>query len=1470
MKQNLLNKLWLRVCMIVAIMTTALSGTVWAEDVTDVLTATSFAATNTTYTDFTNVSFTSDAVYAGNSAKTSNGGIQLRSKNSNSGIVSTISGGKVKSVSITVESGSNTVDVYGSNTAYTAASDLYGNNKGTKLGSLSASGTVTVSDDYAYVGIRSNNGAIYLTNITIVWEVAGGGTPTVATPTFSPAAGAYTSAQNVTISSATEGATIYYTTDGTEPTTNSTQYNGAISVSSSTTIKAMATAAGYDNSSVATATYTIVSIEHEGTQADPYTVADARTAIDAGTGTQGVYATGIVSAIPKAYDAGYKNITFNFVDAAGDTDFLQAYRCGGDEAADVQVGDVVVVYGNLTKYGTTYEFAQGCELISLTHPTAAVEAPIFSPEGGVYTTPQSVNFAVAAPTMEGYTFYYTLDGTEPTTESTLYTGPIEVSTTTTIKAIAVKGGEVSLVTTATYAILAHAGTEADPYSVADAHAAIDANAGLTDVYATGVVTEIATAWSTDHSNISFNFVDAAGDGGSFLQAYRCISTDAADASTVQVGDIVVVKGTLKKYNEIYEFGQGCELVSLTHSGTPADPVIVAENATIDADVTYYELEYEIQNPVDGTELTASTTASWITSCTPSQKSFDRVMIECEANETTTARTATIVLTYGTLTKEVTLTQKGIVAPITQFASLPFSFDGGKADIEGTEGLTQDGLGDYNASPKLKFDSTGDYLLLAFNERPGVLTFDIKGNSFSGGTFKVMVSEDGEEYGTVATYTELGSVETKTITDLGEDIRYIKWVYTQKDAGNVALGNINLAKYSTETAIVAEDATIEADVTYYELIYEIQNPVDGTELTASTTASWITSCTPSQKSFDRVMIECEANETTTARTATIVLTYGTLTKEVTLTQKGVVAPVDDYVTLPYSWAGGTKSELLAETGVTADGLGSDYGETHAPYRVKLDTTGDYIQFKTNERPGVVTIGVKMIGGAATSTIKVQESADGETFTDVQELTISGAQNDVLSLSTTTDFAETSRYIRLLFTKGSNVGVGPISIATYAPIVLSDYTLTIADPENVTITASYGQDVLTNGETAEVTEGTDVTVAFTIVSGYDLQSVTVNGTDDGQAVTLSPGTTEGVYTFTMPAFNVTVNATAVEHVEVVTSDYVLATSITSGKSYVIASGAEDGTVQVMGEQKTNNRGVVEATITGGVLKVSDEYEFVIESASTEDASGYSIFDPDAKGYLYAAGSDKNYLKTQTDNNDNGIWTITFEADGSASIVAEKSTNRNVMQYNSGNTLFSCYATASQSPVYLYEKVESFVPTVQTVTVTDAGYATFVAEKNLEIPTDVLVEVFAVTVEGSYASLQPIVGNIPAGEAVLVKASAGDYNFLSAQTADPIRVNKLVAATTDVTADGTQYVLANGASGIGFYQATPGSTIPAGKAYLVVTAAGVKPFYGFEDDATGIEMVNGQSSMVNDPIFNLAGQRLQKMQRGINIIGGKKVLK
>jgi hypothetical protein len=80
---------------------------------------------------------------------------------------------------------------------------------------------------------------------------------TTAVPAFSPAAGTYTTAQTVTMSDATPGALIYYTTDGTNPTTSSAKYTGPITVSSTQTINAIAAASSYGNSAVASATYAI-------------------------------------------------------------------------------------------------------------------------------------------------------------------------------------------------------------------------------------------------------------------------------------------------------------------------------------------------------------------------------------------------------------------------------------------------------------------------------------------------------------------------------------------------------------------------------------------------------------------------------------------------------------------------------------------------------------------------------------------------------------------------------------------------------------------------------------------------------------------------------------------------------------------------------------------------------------------------------------------------------------------------------------------------------------------------------------------------------------------------------------------------------------------------------------------------------------------------------------------------------------
>lgn len=142
-------------------------------EVTDVLTRSTTGVTSTTYSDWSDKKVTSSAIYAGNSA----GGkeaIQLRSTD-NSGVVTTTSGGKVKKIKVTWQSSTSsgrTLDIYGKNTSYTSASDLYDTNKqGTKLGSIvcGTSTELVVNGEYEFIGLRSKSGAMYLSEIAITW-----------------------------------------------------------------------------------------------------------------------------------------------------------------------------------------------------------------------------------------------------------------------------------------------------------------------------------------------------------------------------------------------------------------------------------------------------------------------------------------------------------------------------------------------------------------------------------------------------------------------------------------------------------------------------------------------------------------------------------------------------------------------------------------------------------------------------------------------------------------------------------------------------------------------------------------------------------------------------------------------------------------------------------------------------------------------------------------------------------------------------------------------------------------------------------------------------------------------------------------------------------------------------------------------------------------------------------------------------
>lgn len=257
----------------------------------------------------------------------------------------------------------------------------------------------------------------------------------------------------------------------------------------------------------------------------------------------------------------------------------------------------------------------------------------------------------------------------------------------------------------------------------------------------------------------------------------------------------------------------------------------------------------------------------------------------------------------------------------------------------------------------------------------------------------------------------------------------------------------------DPAINAANVSIEFDATSGEIDYTIDNPTEATLTAAKTTGDWI-----SNVQVDAVNSKVTFTVTTNdgaERTGTITLSYtGAEDKVVTVTQKKC-----GIANLPFAWAGGTSADLTALLGVTANGLGDDYNaNNHSPYLVKFDGTGDYIQMRTNARPGRVIVAVKKIGGAGVSTITFQGSSDGSEFHDVEAFSINGAQNAIVTLKTTKAFATNDKYVRIKFTQVSNgnVGVGPISIAEYTDVskqINSTYS-TLTSEYALDFTNSYG--------------------------------------------------------------------------------------------------------------------------------------------------------------------------------------------------------------------------------------------------------------------------------------------------------------------------------------------------------------------------------------------------------------------------------
>lgn len=503
-------------------------------------------------------------------------------------------------------------------------------------------GVYSDSDWRCYTSVNSN-----IQNTTTAFYKKVEGTETFcAIPTFTPEANTYTTTQTVEIACTTNGATIHYTTDGSEPTAESATYTNAIEVSTSTTIKAIAVKDGLDNSSVATGIFTIFGGVNATDVGSGYyeKVTDVSTLAngDAILIVNEEYAKALSTTQNETY-RGEANVTINantidapsaevqklvlagengawFLSVGGENSFLYSPESGNNLETTETVSDAARATITFTE-GNAYIRFNGtntANLISYNYnsgnnsrfscyvaPQSPVqiykevvkpnkEEPGLAYEttsyeityGNEFTTPELTN-----PNELTVAYASSEEGVATVDASTGVVTIKGVGTTTITASFA--GNESFLAGSASYTLTVNANPNApggvnNPYTVAQARAAIDANTGITGVYATGIVSQV-DSYNSKYYSITY-WISADGTTTSDqLEVYSGKGIGGENFNSendIQVGDVVTVYGNLKKYNTTYEFDMNNQLVSLTRPEKPAVTVSFNEpTTTVNVDET---------------------------------------------------------------------------------------------------------------------------------------------------------------------------------------------------------------------------------------------------------------------------------------------------------------------------------------------------------------------------------------------------------------------------------------------------------------------------------------------------------------------------------------------------------------------------------------------------------------------------------------------------------------------------------------------------------------------------------------------------------------------------------------------------------------------------------------------------------------------------------------------------------------------
>lgn len=366
--------------------------------------------------------------------------------------------------------------------------------------------------------------------------------------------------------------------------------------------------------------------------------------------------------------------------------------------------------------------------------------------------------------------------------------------------------------------------------------------------------------------------------------------------------------------------------------------------------------------------------------------------------------------------------------------------------------------------------------------------------------------------------------------------------------------------------------------------------------------------------------------------------------------------------------------------------------------------------------------------------------------------------------------------------------------------------------------------------------------------------------------------------------------------------------------VATVAEDGTITVVGAGEAT----ITATVDGGETYKSASASVKISVVAADAVLSVTEFTEvvltkeniDGNGYLSVTTDNWNYDKTYGDGKYKGDFYNMSQAARKLSIKVKgaKAFEALVQNTNAGRTytvtvgggdaqtidhgatgvessgiiecadgIITITLAGTGSSVYpVAIKLYPELPVTKSISA--AGYATLYSDKALDFTAVDGLTAYVGTLDGSTVRFTAV-EKVAAGAGVLLKGAEGDYVIPVAADATGAAGGDLLLGVLEDTeieatdANGTNFVLMDGASGVGFYKVSDaGFTVGAGTAYLSVPTAeaGSKLFIGFDGDtATAIETIGKADTNADAPAYNLAGQRVNNGYKGIVVRNGRKVV-